>query len=57
MKPSHLTTPRSMEECNFALNADPIEHFEKSRYDWQDKVVIAGSAISALALIVILWAS
>lgn len=25
MKPSHLTTPRTMNECVFMLNADPIE--------------------------------
>ena len=28
MKPSHLTTPRAMNECVFMLNADPIERPE-----------------------------
>lgn len=29
MKPSHLTTPRTMNECVFMLNADPIERPER----------------------------
>lgn len=56
MKPSHLTTPRSMEECVFMLDADPIEIHAKQKFDWQDKVVMWGAALSAIALVLILFA-
>lgn len=55
MKPSHERTPRSMNECVFFFNSDPIERFEKQRYDWQDKVVMWGCAVCAVAFVVILW--
>lgn len=57
MKPSHTTTPRSMDECHFALNADPVERFERPRHDWQDAVVMIGCFLAALVLVAILWAS
>lgn len=29
MKPSHLITPRTMSECHFDLESDPIERMNK----------------------------
>lgn len=57
MKPTHLTTPRSLDECHFSMNADPIEVYVRDGYDWQDKVVMVGAAVAAVALIAILWVS
>lgn len=57
MKPTHLTTPRSLDECHFLMNADPIEVYVSDGYDWQDKVVMVGAAVAAVALIAILWVS
>ena len=30
MKASHSITPRTLGECQFAMNADPIERYEQS---------------------------
>lgn len=54
MKPSHYITPRTMEDATFqpwgqAIHASPVRPF-----DWQDRIVLAGSAIAAIATVVIL---
>lgn len=52
MKPSHFTTPRTLGECHFAMNADPIERYEtpKNKSSWLVGVVIL-ALIVALALV------
>lgn len=49
MKSSHYITPRTMAECNFALNADPIERFRNDdtwgRYGMGALVILAVVAI------------
>lgn len=52
MKPSHITTPRTLAECQFAHNADPIERFDRG-FDLQDKIAMLGCAASIIALIVL----
>lgn len=53
MKTSHYTTPRSMSEAHFALNADPMEYGHRPMHR-SDKIVIWGCAVAAVALAVIL---
>lgn len=53
MKPSHERTPRSIEECCFAMNADPIEYGEKPMHK-HDKIVITACAIAVVCLAIIL---
>lgn len=48
MKPSHFTVPRTLSECHFAANADPIERPDSRRMDPQDRLVVWAS-ITALA--------
>ena len=55
MKSSHFTTPRTLEDCQFALNADPIERYEHEGMDWQDIVVMVGCLAAAVALIIIVY--
>jgi hypothetical protein len=58
MKTSHFTTPRTMGECQFALNADPIERTGGvSRMDPADKLILWASALALIALAVILAAT
>jgi len=49
MKPSHLTSPRTLGECHFSANADPIERPGQERMDWQDRVVVIGSIVALVA--------
>ena len=52
MKPSHLTTPRTMNECVFMLNADPIErpdhHGHLPRWTKWFGVAVVGLALLSL---------
>lgn len=57
MKPSHYTTPRTLSECVFLYDADPIDAPEKRPFDKQDKVVMWGCFVAAVALMVVLWTS
>jgi hypothetical protein len=52
MKPSHTITPRSMEECCFSHNADPIEYGQRGM-DSQDKAVILTCIFAVIALVLI----
>jgi hypothetical protein len=54
MKSSHFTTPRTMNDGQWAYNADPIERFETHRIDWQDKLVLWACIAAAVAVIVIM---
>ncbi len=52
MKPSHFTIPRTLAECHFALNADPIEVPENRGFDRDDRIVMWGCAFAAVSLLV-----
>lgn len=49
-KPSHLHSPRSLDECHFACNADPIERHVRP-FDGQDRIVMWGGAVVAFVLV------
>lgn len=53
LKSSHFTVPRTLGECHFAANADPIERPEHRRMDWQDRVCIWAGAIALAAMLFI----
>lgn len=55
MKPSHFITPRTLADCLFAHNADPIERPTTTRMDWQDKLVCWASAACILAVLAIIY--
>ena len=55
MKPSHYITPRTMEDATFQPWGQAIHGTETRGYDWQDRVVLIGSAIIAIATIAILF--
>ena len=52
MKASHYITPRTLSECNFALNADPVERFENEDA-WGRHGMGALIAILIVALVII----
>ena len=52
MKPSHFTAPRSLAECQFALNADPIEKLE-DHASWGGRLLTAAGAVFAVAVAVV----
>ncbi|MNS92909.1 hypothetical protein D3C72_1270570 [compost metagenome] len=55
MKNSHYTTPRTMADCQFAHNADPIE-LPPQHMDFLDKFVVWACVIALLAtLAIIFW--
>lgn len=54
MKPSHYITPRTMEDATFQPWGQAIYGSETRRFDWQDRVVLIGSAIIGIATVVIL---
>ena len=54
MKPSHFTTPRTMEDAVFQPWGQAIYASETRRYDWQDRVVLIGAAVIGIATAVIL---
>ena len=54
MKTSHYTTPRSLDQCQFAHDADPIDYAVRGVHP-KDKIVLWGSGI-ALAVLALLFA-
>lgn len=53
MKPSHFTTPRSLDECVFIPSADPINRPSRSNYDapfmaWVGVVIVGMLFVMAL---------
>lgn len=54
MKPSHYITPRTMEDATFQPWGQAIHGSPTRPYDWQDRVVLIGSAIIGIATVVIL---
>lgn len=56
MKSSHFTTPRTLAECQFALNADPIERTGgAAQQRIADRVVTAACVIAIVFLAVMLF--
>lgn len=55
MKPSHFTTPRSLAECQFAINADPIEKPE-DHANWGWLLLTAAGIVFAVAVAVVVAA-
>jgi hypothetical protein len=53
MKKSHYTTPRSLEACQFAHDADPIDYGQRG-IDYQDKIVLWGCAIVVFIAVVLI---
>lgn len=51
MKPSHLTTPRTLADSTFTTG---YVSYQPSAYDWQDHVVFWGCAVAGAALVGIL---
>jgi len=54
VKASHYTTPRTLEDCQFALNADPIEPYEQQD-GMSKKGVIVVLALSVVLSSVLLF--
>jgi hypothetical protein len=54
MKPSNLTTPRTLADCTFTTG---YQSYQPSAYDWQDYVVFWGCAAAgaALTFILVTW--
>lgn len=48
MKQSHITTPRTLAECPFAHNADPIERLEQMHK--HDRIVVFASLVAVVLL-------
>ncbi len=53
MKPSHFTTPRAMEDCQFATNADPFEKPAPHSVAWAGRLFVAAGIAAAVCAIVI----
>lgn len=49
MKPSHLITPRTMSECHFDLDADPIERMNKRIMSIKFHVIILAIVAAVVA--------
>lgn len=49
MKPSHLITPRTMSECHFDLDADPIERMNKRIMSIKSHVIILAIVAAVVA--------
>lgn len=54
MKQSHFQCPRTLGECNFAMNADPIEVYTTG--DYSRAFMATLYSLAAVALVVI-WAT
>jgi len=53
MKSSYFVTPRTLDSCQFALDADPICHYPQSQQArLVDKVILL---VCAIALPFVLW--
>jgi len=50
MKASHLTTPRTMGECQFSPSMDPIEHYQARDYSvgWWLAMAVIGAFTLAI---------
>jgi hypothetical protein len=57
MKPSHFTTPRTMDEATFYTWGASIHRDPPNKMEWQDKLVtvVSIAAMIALAIIVKIW--
>ena len=55
MKTSHYITPRTMSECNFAFNADPVERFHND--DAWGRFGMGALVVIAIVAVVIIWAT
>lgn len=55
MKPSYFQTPRRLDECHFASNADPIERHVRP-FDAQDRIVMWAVVITAVASLLVVFA-
>lgn len=55
MKPSHLSTPRTMSECTFTTGYTSA--YRPTEYQWQDRLVIwaGAAAMAALAVVIVIW--
>jgi len=51
MKSTHMTTPRTMSECQFSLNSDPIERHEGSAGHMVANVTMVLAAIAVVAVL------
>lgn len=51
MKASHLTTPRTMGECQFSPSMDPIEHYRSRSYGAAWWIAMAIVAVVTIILI------
>lgn len=53
MKTSHYTTPRSMEQCQFAHDADPMDYGKRTMHH-HDRIVLLGCVLAVVALIALM---
>jgi len=53
MKTSHYTTPRSLDQCQFAHDADPMD-FAPRGFDYQDRIVLWGCVIAIFVISLLL---
>lgn len=53
MKASHYITPRTLAECNFALNADPVERFTND--DAWGRYGMGALVVLFVVAIVLVW--
>jgi hypothetical protein len=51
MKDSHLTTPRTLGECQFQPSMDPIERATRHRFTPVQKALAAAYAFAAIVLV------
>jgi hypothetical protein len=51
MKQSHYTTPRTLNECQFSFNSDPIERHEGSAGHTVANVMMVLAAIAVVAVL------
>jgi hypothetical protein len=54
MKPSHFTTPRTMDDATFYAWGAAVQRDLPNRMDWQDKVALTVSIAAAVACLVII---
>lgn len=55
MKKSYFITPRRLDECHFASNADPIERHVRP-FDAQGRVIKWAVAITVVASLLVVFA-
>lgn len=54
MKPSHFTTPRTMDEATFYAWGASIHRDPPAKMEWQDKLIIGVSIGACIACLVII---